>query len=226
MKYVAYYRVSTKKQGDSGLGLESQETYINHFYQDDIVKSFTDVKSGKDIEGRPELQKAIALCKEKGYTLVVAKIDRLSRKTEDALNIFNELEERLASCDIPSLDKFTLTMFMAIADRERELIGIRTKAALAARKARGEAWKGKANITGAARVKATEAIKEKAAKNENNKRAVKMICALRSQLNEKGKPKTYAAIATELNDSDFKTSKGKEFQAIQVKRLFDRYCNC
>ena len=76
------------------------------------------------------MQAAISLCKSRGATLVVAKVDRLSRDTEQALAIYRELDERLESCDIPNLDNFTLKLFMAIADRERKLISIRTKAAL------------------------------------------------------------------------------------------------
>ena len=85
-KYVLYFRVSTRKQGESGLGLEAQRAYIDHFYKDKpILAEFTDVRSGKTIRKRPELQKAIALCKQERAVLVIAKIDRLSRKTEQAL---------------------------------------------------------------------------------------------------------------------------------------------
>jgi DNA invertase Pin-like site-specific DNA recombinase len=86
-------------------------------------------------------QKAIELCKKENAVLVIAKIDRLSRNTEDALWIYRELDGRLESCDIPNLDKFALTLFMAIADRERELIGIRTKAALQEKKKRIGEWR-------------------------------------------------------------------------------------
>ncbi|MVM42285.1 hypothetical protein GO730_39000 [Spirosoma sp. HMF3257] len=101
-QYVLYFRVSTKKQGESGLGLEAQRAYIDYFYRDKpILAEFTDIRSGKTIAKRPELQKAMALCKKEQATLVVAKIDRLSRNTENALFIYQELGERLESCDIP-----------------------------------------------------------------------------------------------------------------------------
>ena len=217
MKYVIYYRVSTKRQGESGLGLESQETYIKHFIDESqIVTSFTDVKSGKNISERPELLKAVALCKKEGYTLAVAKIDRLSRRTEDALFIFNELEERLFSCDIPSLDKFTLTLFMAIADRERVLIGIRTKAALQAKKERGEKLGQPKYMTAAGREKGRQRVQDKAAKNENNRRAIALICEY------KAKGMTLEAIANELNKIGFKSSTGKAFHKTTVSRLYKR----
>lgn len=142
IKYVVYYRVSTKKQGDSGLGLKAQKAYIQHFIAPtQIAAEFTEVQSGAYLENRVALQKAMQLCIEKGYVLAVAKIDRLSRKTEDALWVYNQLNGQLYSCDIPNLDKFTLTLFMAIADRERELIAIRTKQALDAKRAEVGEWR-------------------------------------------------------------------------------------
>lgn len=218
MEYVIYYRVSTKGQGDSGLGLDAQKTYVEHFLESsNIVSSFTDVASG-GIKERPELRKAVELCKEKGYTLAVAKIDRLSRVTEDALSIYAELEGRLFSCDIPNLDKFTLTLFMAIADRERELIKIRTKQALAAKKAKGEVLGTPSNFSAIGRMKGAKRMKAKADQNENNRRATRLVCSLRNS------NMTYRAIADELNESGFKTAKGKTFKANTVRRLFNRYC--
>ncbi len=106
MGNVAYYRVSTKQQGESGLGLEAQRAIVCHFIDcPSLVGEFVEVGSGKDIDGRPELKKALQLCIEGGHNLIVAKIDRLSRKTEDALNIYSRLDGRLIACDIPNLDK-------------------------------------------------------------------------------------------------------------------------
>lgn len=219
MKYIVYYRVSTKRQGESGLGLESQKTYIEHFLKDgDIVQEFTDVKSGKNIIDRLELNKAIELCAKEGYTLAIAKIDRLSRRTEDALEIYNRLDGRLFSCDIPNLDKFTLTLFMAIADREREMIGIRTKAALQAKKERGEKMGNAHNLTDDGRSKGRAAHSKKAADNENNRKATAMICEY------KANGMTLQAIADKLNSYGFKSSTGKDFQKTTVNRIYKRYC--
>lgn len=216
MKYVIYYRVSTKGQGDSGLGLDAQKSYIEHFLNGgDVVGEFTDVMSG-GVRERPELNKAIKLCAENGHTLAVAKIDRLSRKTEDALDIFNLLDGRLFSCDIPNLDKFTLTLFMAIADRERELIKIRTKQALAVLKERGVKLGNPQNLTTEGRKKAHESNRRKAAKNENNKRALAMVCEYKKQ------GMTLQAIADKLNSAGFKSSTGKLFQRTTVSRLVKR----
>lgn len=216
MKYVIYYRVSTKKQGESGLGLEAQRSYVEHYYQGkNIIASFTDIRSGKTISKRPELRKALALCQVEGATLVVAKIDRLSRNTEQALLIHRELEGRLESCDIPNLDKFTLTLFMAIADRERELIGLRTKQALDQKLKRVGEWrKGGPNARkAAAGLIGAQTVKEMASENENSRRATALIGSLR-----KG-GLSYPVIADQSNQAGFKTPRGKGFIATQVRRL-------
>ncbi len=217
MQYVIYYRVSTKKQGDSGLGLEAQRTYVNHFYKDkEILAEFVETKSGKDLLNRPQLMTAVRRCQEHKATLVVAKIDRLSRNTEDALQIYRMLDQRLESCDIPNLDKFTLTLFMAIADRERELIALRTKAALAEKRKQVGEWRtGSVPFkTGAATRKSVKINQAKASKNDHNRRAAAMITSLRAGGN------SWSNIAKTLNEAGFKTAQGKLFQAVQVQRLF------
>jgi len=218
-KYVTYKRVSTKRQGESGLGLHSQQTYLDHFYSGkNIIAEFTENVSGKDVANRPELMKALALCKKEKAVLVVAKIDRLSRRTEQALQIYTDLEGRLESCDIPNLDKFTLTLFMAIADRERELISIRTANALTEKVKQTGEWR-KASVPFADKSASNMAVavnKDKARKNENNKRAAALIKLHRSQ------GRAWKDIAGELNNAGFKASKGGAFQAVQVQRIFKR----
>lgn len=217
--YVIYYRVSTKKQGESGLGLDAQRSYVEHYYDGKpVIAEFTDVRSGKTISKRPELKKALALCQHEGATLVVAKIDRLSRDTEQALLIYRELDGRLESCDIPNLDKFTLTLFMAIADRERELIGLRTKQALDQKRKRVGEWrKGGPNAKkAAAGLIGAQTVKEMASDNENSRRATALIDSLRQS------GQSYPAIARQLNIAGFKTPRGKAFVATQVRRLHQR----
>lgn len=216
MKYVIYYRVSTKKQGESGLGLEAQQAYIEHFIDSsEVVKEFTEIASAKNVDckSRPVLCEALELCKNNGYTLVVAKIDRLSRTTEHALSIYEQLSGNLVSCDIPNLDKFTLTLFMAIADRERELISIRTKQALAAKKKQGKKLGTPENLTKAARLKGAQANKIKALNNTNTMKARTMANLLR----EKGK--TLQEIAEQLNNEGHRTATGKKYHRTSVNRL-------
>jgi len=218
-QYVTYYRVSTKRQGDSGLGLDAQQAYIDHYYTGkEIIGSFTDVQSGKDVTNRPELLKALALCKQQKAILVVAKVDRLSRNTEQALMIYRELDGRLESCDIPNLDKFTLTLFMAIADRERELISIRTRGALIQKVKRSGQWRtgGQAFKEGKAAELGTAAIKQKATENRNSRQA----CAFIAQLVKASC--TWSEIAQRLNGAGFRTPRGGEFQVVQVQRLAKR----
>jgi DNA invertase Pin-like site-specific DNA recombinase len=228
MKIVIYKRVSTKGQGESGLGLEAQEAYINHFVTSqnkfEVVKEFTEVASAKsvDCKKRPLLCEAVEICAKNGFTLVVAKVDRLSRTTEHALEIFSKLDGRLISCDIPNLDKFTLTLYMAIADRERELISLRTKQALQAKKVRTGSIKGIGNEKGTenlkntgAQLKAVKANIEKAKDNENNQRAIDTAKMLRD------KGMTLQAIAEYLNNRKFRTSQDKAFQKTTVKRLIE-----
>jgi DNA invertase Pin-like site-specific DNA recombinase len=215
--YIIYYRVSTKKQGDSGLGLAAQKAYINHFLTPEQIQAeFTEVQSGKNIQQRPVLQQAIEYCIQHNCTLAVAKIDRLSRKTEDALWIYEQLKGKLYSCDIPNLDKFTLTLFMAMADRERELIGIRTKQALDAKKAQCGEWRN-STFSKAVRDKGIQAIQQKSKSNPNNQRAMQIVILYK----EKGW--TLQAIAKALNQNGFRTSTNKLFHKTTVKRLWDRH---
>lgn len=218
-EYVAYYRVSTKRQGDSGLGLEAQHTYINHYYQDrQIIAEFTDVRSGKNMYNRPQLQAALQLCKQRKATLIIAKVDRLSRDTEQALLIYRELEERLESCDIPNLDKFSLTLFMAIADRERELASIRTRAALIQKVHRVGQWrKGSAAFrSGQASRQGTAIIQQTARHNTNSRQASAHIRHLMAEGN------SFQEIARRLNADGFRAPRGGMYAAVQVQRLWLR----
>lgn len=220
MEYVVYYRVSTKGQGESGLGLEAQKAMISSFLSpDQIAAEFTEVISAKVIPSeRPELAAALEYAKQKGCGLAVAKIDRLSRVTEHALSIYQEMKGFLFSCDIPmtagaAMDKFTLTIYMAIADRERELIGIRTKAALAMKKKQGHKLGKPENLTVQARSKGAKIRRKNARNNEAWIQAAFEATARR----EKGM--SFQAIANELNRKGFTTRKGKAFQPMTVKRL-------
>ena len=142
-KYISWRRVSTLKQGRSGLGLEAQQEIIRYFVereQGEIIADYTEVYTGKDLQGCKELRKAMSHAKEVGAVLVVAKSDRF-RNTQEALQIYEEMGEgNIMFCDLPHTDKFTLTLMFAIAEREALMISLRTKQALAAKRARGETW--------------------------------------------------------------------------------------
>jgi len=182
------------------------------------VAEFVEVQSAKRIEDRPELKKAIALCQKKGYTLAIAKIDRLSRTTEDALAIYSRLDGRLYSCDIPTekgarMDKFTLTIFMAIADRERELISIRTKQALDVKLEQVGEWRNPQLDMNSRRRGSESNLREAV-------REYRTVKGYASLLREQGL--SYKAIADRLSEEGHTTRRGKAFKKMTVKRLLDR----
>jgi DNA invertase Pin-like site-specific DNA recombinase len=133
--FIAYYRVSTDKQGRSGLGLEAQQEAVAP-YRDQITHSFTEIESGSD-NHRPQLQAAIAMCKSTGATLLIAKIDRLSRDAGFLLTLRSSGLSIMAA-DMPHVGTLEFGIRAVFAQHEREEISRRTKAALAAAKARGQ----------------------------------------------------------------------------------------
>lgn len=135
MKYVAYYRVSTAKQGTSGLGLAAQEVAVRAFIAGEPIAAFTEVESGKR-EDRPQLAAALSHAKKHKATLVIAKLDRLSRDVHFISGLLKAGVE-IRACDIPTANRMVLHIMAAVAEGEREMISERTKAALAAAKARG-----------------------------------------------------------------------------------------
>jgi DNA invertase Pin-like site-specific DNA recombinase len=133
--FIAYYRVSTDKQGRSGLGLEAQQEAVAP-YRDQITHSFTEIESGSD-NHRPQLAAAIAMCKSTGATLLIAKIDRLSRDAGFLLTLRSSGLAIMAA-DMPHVGTLEFGIRAVFAQHEREEISRRTKAALAAAKARGQ----------------------------------------------------------------------------------------
>ena len=137
-RIVAYHRVSTDKQGQSGLGLEAQQAAIRAYAakdQSEIVASFTEVESGK-VNTRPELIAALHLAKVTGATLVIAKLDRLSRNAAFLLTL-RDSGVRFIAADMPLANELTIGIMALVAQHEREAISSRTRDALAAAKARG-----------------------------------------------------------------------------------------
>lgn len=215
--YVSYLRVSTKEQGKSGLGLEAQKAIIKHYATIDniaIEKEFIEVVSGKEIENRPILKEALTYCKSHKTILIVAKIDRLSRRVQDTFSIIDTLGEgNFKSCDLPTTDSLTLSIFAGLAQREAEIISIRTKAALQAKKAKGFVLGKPQNMNDTGRAKGVESNRAKAQANHNNIRAKSMIARCKQD------GMTLQAIANELNTNGFATSQGKAFTGTAVKRL-------
>jgi DNA invertase Pin-like site-specific DNA recombinase len=214
-KYVAYYRVSTKGQGASGLGLEAQQYAVASFLKGGrIAGEYIEIESGKK-NNRPQLIAAIGHARKIKATLVIAKLDRLSR---NAAFIFTLKESGVdfVCADMPDANTLTIGIFAVLAQHERELISSRTKAALQAKKAQGAKLGKPENFTDLVRAAGTQALKDKATTNENNRRAAALVRAYRQQ------GLSWLAIAGLLNQAGFKASRGGEFQAVQVKRIYDR----
>ena len=138
ISYVAYYRVSTDRQGQSGLGLDAQREAVARFVGSGgaLLAQYTEVESGKRHTNRPELAAALAASKKQGATLVIAKLDRLARNVHFISGLM-ESKVDFVAVDMPQANRLTVHIMAAFAEHEREMISQRTKAALAQAKARG-----------------------------------------------------------------------------------------
>lgn len=137
-KFVAYYRVSTDKQGKSGLGLEAQQKAVTDFLNGghwSLIGEHIEIESGKRSD-RPKLKEAIAACRKHKAKLVIAKLDRLARNAAFLLTLRDSGVDFVAA-DMPQADKLTVSIMAVFAEHERDMIAKRTKEALAAAKARG-----------------------------------------------------------------------------------------
>src|SRR5262249_36003375 len=137
-KFVAYYRVSTDKQGKSGLGLDAQRKAVNDYLNGgdwELAAEFTEIESGKK-GNRPEPVKALAACKRHKATLVIARLDRLARNVHFISGLM-ETKVKFVACDMPEATPFMLYIYAAAAEQEARAISARTKVALQAAKQRG-----------------------------------------------------------------------------------------
>lgn len=218
-RFVAYIRVSTAEQGLSGLGIEAQRAAITAAVGSDFDE-YVEVESGRK-NSRPVLAAALAAAKSTGATLVVAKLDRLGRNAA-FLHALADSGLSILTADRGRLGTLELGIYATLAQHEAETISARTKAALAAKKARGEKL-GNPNPrkgTGATAA-AVAARKSNAANDPSNRRAAAFIVALR-----RANPAlSLRMIASELNAAGFRTRMGKEFTATQVSRLIDHTVN-
>lgn len=214
-RYVTYRRVSTNDQGSSGLGLAAQDRDIGLYLQSyseepyEIIEEFTEIQSGMDTE-RPILKEAIALAKKNNAELLVAKLDRLSRKVSFIATIMDDKKLKIRIASMPHADNFQLHIYAALAEQEREFISIRTKAALAEAKANGVKLGGLRDKTGE-RNKAVQA---------NAKLRAEKVSGIVLPLKEQGK--TLREIAGVLNTSGVETARGGKWQASQVQRVLKR----
>src|SRR5580700_11372561 len=135
--YVAYYRVSTDRQGASGLGLDAQRQAVARFIgAGQLVAEFTEIESGRRHTNRPRLLAALAECRKRRAVLLIARLDRLARNVAFIANLMESGVDFVA-VDMPTANRLTIHILAAVAEHEREMISQRTKAALAAAKQRG-----------------------------------------------------------------------------------------
>jgi DNA invertase Pin-like site-specific DNA recombinase len=224
---IAYYRVNTKQQGVSGLGLEGQQAAVEtHTKQigGRIKASYVEVESGRR-DDRPELAKALAHAKRSKATLVVAKLDRLARNVRFLATVM-ESGCDFSAADMPSANRFMLRVMAAVAEHEAKAISDRTKAALAAYKARGgklgsarpRHWDGR---EGARRAGAKKAAAASSLVRHQN--AIAAYADLFDEMNEhRDAGLSLGKIAAKLNEAGHTTRRGKAWSAMQVKLVLER----
>lgn len=223
--FIAYYRVSTKRQGESGLGLESQKQAVNLYAQANgcILKEFTEVESGKK-DNRPQLEIAIKECKQKNAILLIAKLDRLSRNVSFLFTLKQSIN--FVCLDLPDLNTLTLGIFATMAQHERELISKRTKAALQVKKQNGVKLGSPKNLTTEAAKKGAMSRK-RAVWDDNNKVQIYEFIKMYISANPDYLLKE---ISYNLNRLGYKRSgylptDGKEFTPQNVHYLINYYKN-
>lgn len=216
-KFIAYYRVSTKRQGQSGLGLEAQRDAVHEFISGpdaSLIEEYTEVESGKRND-RPELERALASCRIHGGTLIIAKLDRLSRNAAFLLTLRDSGADFVCA-DMPDANNLTVGIMAVIAQDERERISQRTKEALRIAKARGIKLGGdRGNIhLHAARGALESARRRKQAAQDRAADLAPVIHSIRSCGIE-----TLSGIARELNNRNIPAARGGLWRAVQVRRV-------
>ncbi len=221
-QYIAYYRVSTKKQvgtNNISLGIEAQKTSVKHFIgTNELVNEYVEVESGKN-NNRPVLEQAIQQAHKTGATLIIAKLDRLSREVSFLFQLRDRIQKSgvsIKSLDIPDLSTLNLGIYSTISQHERETTSNRTKLALAELKKQGVKLGSPKNLTTDAIQKGISSVMENARSNDNNRQAQAVIknCIAQGM--------SYNKTADYLNGLNFKTRYGNSFQATSVMRLYDR----
>ena len=215
-KYVAYYRVSTQKQGVSGLGLEAQKESVRNFIGDnELLAEYKEVESGRK-NYRPKLYEAIEFAKEEEATLVIARLDRLSRNAAFTMALRDSGVDFVAA-DIPGANTLTIGVLALVSQTEAERISKNTKAALQQLKKNGVKLGSPQNLSKKGREKSIQVRREKAMKNDANKKAYALIKAYEGL--------TLWDIAKKLNQNGFTTIQGYEFTPTQVARIKKLYEN-
>lgn len=205
--FVAYYRVSTDRQGASGLGLDAQRQAVAHQVNSgQLVAEFTEIESGRRASNRPQLLAALDVCRKRHAVLLIARLDRLSRNVAFIANLMESGADFVA-CDMPTANRLTIHILAAVAEHEREMISARTKAALAEAKRRG-------TKLGNPRIEEARALAQAA---HHAHQPAPEVSAL--VVEWRGQGKTLRAIANDLNRLNIRPARGRAWYASSVKNL-------
>jgi DNA invertase Pin-like site-specific DNA recombinase len=213
-KFIAYYRVSTQRQGRSGLGIEAQRKSVTDHLNGGtwkLIQEFTEVETGKRND-RPQLAAALAACRKHKAKLIIAKLDRLARNVAFIANLMDSGVDFIA-CDFPAANRLTLHILAAVAEHEAAMISSRTKDALAAAKRRGVRL-GNPRAKEAA-AKGTRVWARHAQQRADNLRPI--ITEIR-----RAGIATLQGIADALNARGIKSARGSTWTAKGVSRVIDR----
>ncbi len=217
-RFVAYFRVSTDRQGKSGLGLDAQRRAVEAFLHEEhgeLVGEFTEVETGKGrhaLDRRPELKAALEACGKKKATLVIAKLDRLARNVAFISSLMESKVDFVAA-DMPQANRLTVHILAAVAEHEREMISTRTIEALASARARGVKLGSPKSEKG--RIESEKVRKEQADQFAAN--VYPVIANIRSN-----GASSLRAIADSLNSRGIRSPRGGDWHPASVARLIER----
>jgi DNA invertase Pin-like site-specific DNA recombinase len=217
LRYVAYYRVSTQKQGSSGLGLEAQQHAVTNFLRGtNPVEVFTEVESGRNPE-RPKLKLAIARCRQLKAKLLIAKLDRLARSVAFISNLM-ESDVEFTVADFPEANRLTIHILAAVAEHEARLISERTRNALAQAKQRGIKLGSRSHKT-----KRHISDLQKARESRTQRARLRVVHLMPFITDARAAGHTsLTAIARKLNDWKQPAPLGGKWTAGQVRRILPR----
>lgn len=215
-RFVSYLRVSSQDQKRSGLGIEAQREAVARYLNGGdwkLLAEFEEVESGKSHENRPKLAEAMALCRRTGATLVIARLDRLSRNIAFLASLM-ESKVPFVACDNPHATKFTVHILGAVAEHEREMIAARTKAALQAARDRGQmlgGWRGGPKVDTAAGTAARTAKADAYAAD---------VGPIATRLRAEGM--SLRQVAARMAEQGIRTPRDGAWSAAAVKALLER----
>ena len=203
--FIAYYRVSTDRQGASGLGLDAQRQAVAGFIgTGQLVAEFTEIESGRRHTNRPQLLAALAECRKRRAVLLIARLDRLARNVA-FISALMENGTDFIACDMPQASRLTIHILAAVAEHEREMISTRTKAALAEAKRRGTAL-------GNPRIEEARSL---ALAAHHARRPAPEVCTLMTAWKAQGKG--LREMARDLNRLNIRPPRGRQWYASSVK---------